>query len=108
MATVVLACSVTGQLDKEDRLAMLRTIEVENARRAGLNPPIPALPISTNPEIRTSYASIYTARLVAAHLTNVEEAVEASNQTSKQKQLRRLAATATQAQLDAAIAALNV
>jgi len=79
-------------------------IEKENIRRAGLATPLPALPLSTANERRTSYQTIMAQRLMAMHLANVQ-AASIGNTTVKQ--IREAAMVATDAQRAAALAALT-
>jgi hypothetical protein len=107
MSTIVIACQVTGQIDKEDRAAMILAIDAENVRRAGLIPALPSLPKGTVPEIRSSYEAIYTPLLVASHASRVEQAVEAAANTPSFKTVRKAWSQATAAQQAAALAALT-
>lgn len=102
MPTAVIVANVTGTLDQEDRRAMLFIVEAENARRAALNPPEDPLPISTNVEIRQSYAVVQSALLTAAHLSYIEQSDVASL-----AEIRELWGPASDAQRNAARAALT-
>ena len=102
MPTAVISANVTGSLDQEDRRAMVYIINQENARRAALDPPGEPLPISTNVEIRQSYAVVQSALLTAAHLSYVQQSNVATLQD-----LREAWNTATDNQRNAALAALT-
>ena len=102
MPTAVIVANVTGSLDQEDRRAMLFIVNAENARRAALNPPEDPLPISTNVEIRQSYAVVQSALLTAAHLSYIEQSDVASL-----AEIRELWGPASDAQRNAARAALT-
>lgn len=102
MPTAVIVANVTGTLDQEDRRAMLFIVKAENARRTALVPPEDPLPISTNVEIRQSYAVVQSALLTAAHLSYIEQSDVASL-----AEIRELWGTASDAQRNAARAALT-
>ena len=102
MPTAVISANVTGSLDQEDRRAMLFIVEAENARRAALDPPEDPLPISTNVEIRQSYAVVQSALLTSAHLSYVQQSNVASLQD-----IRAAWDSATDAQRNAALNALT-
>ena len=102
MPTAVISANVSGTLDQEDRRAMLFVVEAENARRAALDPPEDPLPISTNVEIRQSYAVVQSALLTAAHLSYIEQSDVASL-----AEIRELWGPASDAQRNAARAALT-
>jgi len=67
--------------DRDDRDAAMKAIADENVRRAAAS--LPALPSTTALEMKTSYQTIMAARLMVAHLANVE-AANVSNVTVKQ------------------------
>ena len=102
MPTAVISATVSGTLDTADRRAMLFVLNQENARRAALTPPEPALPISTNVEIRTSYATVQSALLNSAHLSYVTQSDVASLQD-----IRSAWERATDQQRNAALNALT-
>ena len=98
----VIEARVTGILDQADRRAMLFIVNAENARRAAQDPPIDALPIADNAEIRTSYAAVQSAVLTSAHLSYVDQSDVATLQD-----IREVWTTATDQQRAAALAALQ-
>lgn len=102
MPTAVISANVTGTLDQADRRAMLYIVELENARRAAATPPGTPLPISTNTEIRTSYATVQSALLNSAHLSYVKQSDFVTLQ-----EIRGLWPNATDQQRAAAAAALQ-
>lgn len=104
MSTIVIAVNITGALDNEDRDAILRVIAIENARRAALPVPLPALPFATAVERRDSYEAILQPRLVAAHAANIEAAVAGNAAGTNWQLLRKEWSEATTAQRAAILA----
>lgn len=102
MATAVIEARVTGTLDRDDRRAMLFIVNAENARRATQDPPIDALPIADNVQIRTSYAIVQSALLVSAHLSYISQ-----SDVATMRDVRDLWPNATDQQRQAAINALT-
>jgi len=102
MPTAAIAANVTGTLDQADRRAMLFIVNQENARRAALTPPGTPLPVSTNVEIRTSYATVQSALLNTAHLSYVDQSTVASFQ-----EMKAAFNAATDQQRNAALVALT-
>lgn len=78
----------------------MKVIADENVRRTAAS--LPTLPSSTAAEIRASYQTIMAARLMVAHIANVE-AANVSNVTVKQ--IVDAAKRATDAQRAAMLAA---
>ena len=102
MPTAVIAVTVTGTLDQEDKRAMLYIVNAENTRRAALTPPEVPLPISTNTEIRDSYKIVQGNLLIAAHLSYVKQ-----SDIATLAEIRTLWDAATDSQRNAAKAALQ-
>lgn len=102
MSTAVIAVTVTGTLDQEDKRAMLHVVNAENARRAALTPPGATLPISTNAEIRDSYKIVQGDLLIAAHLSYVKQ-----SDIATLAEIRELWDAASDSQRNAAKAALQ-
>lgn len=88
-----------------DTQAAIYYIEQENLRRAALIPPGTPLPMATAQEQKQSYEIVLTDILKAAHLGHLTIAAE-NNATSKQIH-QALKNSPTQAQLNAALAALS-
>ena len=101
MSSVTITFNVTGAADDEDRRAMLHVIGIENARRAALTPPLDPLPSSNAVERRTSYETIMSPRLMAAHLANIADSTVATL-----ADVRARWRYATDAQRNAVLAAL--
>jgi len=76
MTTLEIETRVTGSADREDRDAMLGVIGKENARRAALTPPEPALLFSTVAEQRASYAICMTEISKDIHRHNISQSGE--------------------------------
>lgn len=102
MPTAVITAQVTGTLDQADRRGMLLIVRRENVRRAALDPPMAALPLSTNTEIRNSYEAIQSALLVSSHLDYIKQSDVASL-----ADVRIAWEAATDQQRNAALAALT-
>lgn len=103
MTTAIIKSSITNY-DRDDWAAVMLVVERENARRAALPIPLPALPLTTALERRTSYQTVMDAQLMRLHLANVASA--ATNNTTV-KQIREAAMVATDAQRAAALTALT-
>lgn len=82
-------------------------IDTENVRRAALVPPLPALPKDTGPNRRTSYQTAITPFAVAFHAQKVAEYKATRRQNATARQIKEALATATNAQLTAALTALT-
>jgi hypothetical protein len=102
MSAFTFAITASGTADQEDKNAALYAIGVENARRAALDPPVAALPTSTNAEIKSSYQTVLSTVVSDIHSHNLSQ----SNITTLQD-IRTLWPTATDAQRTAALAALQ-
>lgn len=102
MSTVLLSVDAAGSIDQYDKRAMIYAIDAENGWRASENPPLAALPKSTNAEIKTSYASCLLKLVNQQHSINIEK----SNTTSLQE-IRELWKQATELQRANALAALS-
>lgn len=59
---ITLSATFTGTPDTADKRAALLVIFEENARRAGLTPPLAALPFGTNAEIKASWEIAWSLR----------------------------------------------
>jgi len=101
ISTVTITANI-ATFDRDDALAARAVIAQDNVRRAAAN--LPLLPSTTAAEMRASYQTIMAARLMVAHLANVESAT-VSNVTVKA--IRDAALVATDAQRTAALAALT-
>ncbi len=104
MSTIVISVGVTGVPDAEDRDAIIRSITLENVRRAALVPPLPALPFATVVERRDSYEAILQPRLVAAHAANIAAAVAENTSGTGWQALKKEWSEATPAQRAAIVA----
>lgn len=102
MATMVAVVQWTGNADQEDRRAMELEIGRENARRASLNPPLAALPLSTSAERKSSYETLFVPKVTAAHQASIAE----SNVTTL-ADIKSVWSIGTDAQRAAALAALQ-
>ncbi len=102
-----MAFAVTGTADQEDRLTMDMVIAQENARRAALTPPLPALPNTTAVERRQSYQTAIARFAVEFHASKVAEFKATRQITPVAKQIRQALALATPAQQQAALTALT-
>lgn len=103
MATAVIAATVTGTLDQDDRRAMTLIVNQANARRAALNPPLDALPMSTNLELRDSYKIVQTELLNLAHADYIRQ-----SNVATLADIRARWEAASDVQRNAALAALPV
>ena len=103
MTTVTITTNI-ATFDRDDMAAAVMVIERENVRRAALPVPLPALPLSTAQERRTSYQTIMAGHLLRLHLANIQIAA-ISNTTVKQ--IRDAAMGASDAQRAAALTALT-
>ena len=102
MPTAIIAANVTGTLDQLDKRAMLLVVNRANEIRLAQNPPLVALPTATNTEIRTSYETVQTELLRAAHADYIKQSDIASLQD-----IRTLWDTASDTQRNAARTALG-
>lgn len=102
MSTVVITYNITGTADTEDRRAMEYVIAQENARRAALDPPEAALPMSTATERRVSYETVMAPRMAEIHRSYINQSDVATLQ-----EVRALWPAATDAKRAAALAALQ-
>lgn len=106
MTTLAISVNVTNP-DVSDARAMKHMIRLENDRRALLNPPGVALPLSTAAERRSSYETILSATMTSAHLSYIQQANTAADSDPEFKDLRPLWVDATSAKKAAALAALQ-
>jgi|DEB0MinimDraft_6_1074348.scaffolds.fasta_scaffold59451_2 hypothetical protein len=94
---------VDGSAEKDADAANL-IVDQENERRAALDPPEAPLPKSNNAELKASYETVLSATLLSAHMSYQKQAAEKKSQDADAKTLWE---NATNAQRDAAIAALG-
>lgn len=90
--------------DANDFRAAQYIIDIENARRAALDPPETPLPVGTNAEVIASYESILLEIIDKAHNSYKKQA---SEQALSNNNIKFLWESATDAERAAAIAALG-
>lgn len=72
MSTILIATKVTGNMDADDKRAMVARITLANVGR------VTKLPLGTAAEIKTSYETILTEGDNSEHLTNIATAQNSS------------------------------
>ena len=72
MSTILIATKVTGNMDTEDKRAMVARIMRANVGR------VTKLPLGTAAEIKTSYETLLTEGDNSEHLTNIATAQDSS------------------------------
>jgi hypothetical protein len=90
--------------DADDFRAAQYIIDIENARRAALDPPETPLPDSTNAEVKASYESMLLEIIDKAHTSYKKQA---SEQALANDNIKSLWESATDAERQAAITALG-
>ncbi len=70
--TITIAAKVTGNMDADDKRAMVARITLANVGR------VTKLPLGTAAEIKTSYETILTEGDNSEHLTNIASAQDSS------------------------------
>ena len=90
--------------DADDFRAAQYIIDIENARRAALDPPETPLPVGTNAEVKASYESMLLEIIDRAHNSYKKQA---SEQALSNNNIKSLWESATDAERQAAIAALG-
>ena len=90
--------------DADDFRAAQYIIDIENARRAALDPPETPLPVGTNAEVKASYESMLLEIIDRAHTSYKKQA---SEQALANDNIKSLWESATDAERQAAISALG-
>lgn len=75
---ITLSVDFSGSPEESDINAAKLIIDRENERRAALETPLPALPYSTNQELKASYLTSLAAIVQKAHDSYVEQAKKAA------------------------------
>jgi len=101
MATAVIAATVGGVLDQDDKRAMTMIVNAANVRRASES--LALLPMSTNVELRDSYKVVQSELLVAAHADYIKQ-----SNVATLADIRARWDAATDVQRNAALAELPV
>ena len=94
----------TSNLDNADRKAVRFIVDAENARRAALDPPETPLLTGSASEYKASYEEILKETLERAHASYIDQA---GDKELTARDVRTLWRGATDAQRDAAVAALT-
>ena len=94
----------TGTTTENDIAAARFIIDSENVRRAAIDPPESPLPTGNSAEIKASYLTILAEIVTKAHNSYI---IQAGNKSEEEANVGSLWKEATQAQRDAAIAALT-
>lgn len=99
---LLIEAKVTDTPTQEDKRAAEFIVIQENERRAALDPPEAALPMSTNVELKNSYEIVLAVLLNQAHASYIEQSNVASL-----RDIRDAWDNATDAQRNAALNALT-
>lgn len=91
--------NATGTIDPNERRAIEMLAEIENARRAALDPPGIPLLVDTAANRKTTYETILNARLLELHSNYIAQAGEALPSVRQIKAALGEASHATLAQI---------
>jgi hypothetical protein len=96
---LTITANATGTIDPNERRAIEMLAEIENARRAALDPPGTPLLVDTAANRKTTYETILQARLAEIHASYISQAGESLPSVREIKSALAGASNATLAQI---------
>jgi len=105
MTTLIITVNLAAAADADDVRAIRHIVNMENQRR--VDDDEAPLPTSPSGQLRQAYQGILQTLINAAHLSYIEQSIQAVDRDDNFKQMRAAWADATPAQQAAARAALR-